>query len=139
MGLGRRYLLDTKTLVPYADPEWKKEYHRRKSAEHYQKNKAKVKATSKVSRKMGKAAWVIFKSTLSCTKCKCNHPAALDFHHVDPTNKLDNVFNLVSCGQFAKAYEETKKCIVLCSNCHRIHHHNERLALKLRRKKKKLE
>jgi len=50
----------------------------------------------------------------------------MDFHHEDPTTKEGNVHEFVSNGQFAKAYEEIKKCIVLCANCHRIHHWEDR-------------
>jgi hypothetical protein len=73
-----------------------------------------------------KAEWDTFKRTLKCTKCGFNHTAALDFHHEDPRTKEHNVNRLISNKQFKKAYEEIKKCIVLCANCHRIHHYEEK-------------
>ena len=63
---------------------------------------------------------------LKCTKCGFDHHAALDFHHEDPTEKEYNVNRLVSDGRFKKAYAEIEKCIVLCANCHRIHHYEEK-------------
>ena len=63
--------------------------------------------------------------------------AALDFHHEDPTTKEGNVHRFVSNGQFAKVYEEIKKCIVLCANCHRIHHWEDREQKKKPKKKAK--
>lgn len=124
--------------MPYKDPLIRKQKHKEYSAKHYQANKVKVAATTKETKRAGKAKWVLYKSKLRCTKCGFNHAAALDFHHVDPATKLDNVRNLIGYGQFAAAYEEIKKCVVLCSNCHRIHHHEDRLAKKIAKKKKKL-
>jgi len=58
-----------------------------------------------------------------CEKCgydKC--PAALEFHHKDPSKKdftiarYRRVFN-------DKIKDELDKCQLLCSNCHREHHY----------------
>lgn len=51
------------------------------------------------------------------------HPAALHFDHIDPSNKHANV------GQMIASLEETilsevAKCRVLCANCHMIHTHD---------------
>lgn len=58
-----------------------------------------------------------------CEKCGYNrYLGALDFHHLDPSQKDFTVgnrdFKLKEC------IEETKKCIMLCSNCHRELHAN---------------
>jgi hypothetical protein len=125
--------------MPYKDPKIKKLKHAEYSAKHYQKNKTKVIAKTKHTKARERAKWYIFKATLKCTNCGFNNPAALDFHHEDPSTKEGSVHTYISGGQFAKAYEEMKKCIVLCANCHRIHHHEERLNKKkiLKGKKKK--
>tara|TARA_R110000868_G_C10346905_1_gene715846 strand:+ start:77 stop:430 length:354 start_codon:yes stop_codon:yes gene_type:complete len=111
--------------MPYKDPEVRKAYHKKQSREYYLANKEKVMAKSKVTRAVGKAKWSTFKRTLKCTKCEQNHPAALDFHHTDPSQKENIVSHLVSQGSFVAAMEEVQKCVVLCANCHRIHHYEE--------------
>ena len=111
--------------MPYKDLEVRKAKHAEYSATYYAKNKDKVKALTKINRAVGKAKWDAFKSTLKCTKCGFNHPAALDFHHTDPSKKENLVSKLASNGCFAAAMEEVQKCIVLCANCHRIHHYRE--------------
>ena len=111
--------------MPYKDPEVRKAKHAEFSAAYYLKNKDKVMALSKANRAIGKAKWDTFKRTLKCTQCGFDHPAALDFHHVDPSEKENLVSKLVSQGCFAAAMEEVKKCIVLCANCHRVHHAQE--------------
>jgi hypothetical protein len=111
--------------MPYKDASVRKAYHKQRSREYYLANKEKVIARSKVTRSIGKARWDTFKRTLKCTKCGFDHPAALDFHHVDPSEKENIVSKLVSNGCFAAAMEEVQKCIVLCSNCHRVHHAEE--------------
>lgn len=48
-------------------------------------------------------------------------PVALDFHHLDPTEKDKNVGDLMSFST-QKLKEEIRKCVVLCANCHRMVH-----------------
>jgi hypothetical protein len=112
--------------MPYKDPEVRKAYHKEKSRKHYLTNRAKTLIANAKIRKEAKDKWIAYKSGLSCTKCGFNHVAALDFHHTDPALKDGNIHRFVSNGRFAKAYEEIKKCIVLCANCHRIHHYKEK-------------
>jgi hypothetical protein len=111
--------------MPYKDLEVRKTYHKEQNRKYYLANKEKVMAQSKATRAIGKAKWSAFKCTLKCTQCGFNHPAALDFHHVDPSEKENLVSKLVSQGCFAAAMEEVQKCIVLCANCHRVHHAQE--------------
>ena len=113
--------------MPYKDESVRKQKHAEYSHKYYLANKDKVMARSKVTRAIGKAKWSAFKCTLKCTKCGFSHPAALDFHHTDPTQKENLVSKLASNGCYVAAMEEVQKCVVLCANCHRIHHHEESL------------
>lgn len=92
----------------------------------YEKNKQKQLDANYRRKTRKRQEWAEFKATLACTQCGENHPATLDFHHTDPNEKDSNVFRLISSGYYTRAYEEIKKCIVLCANCHRKHHYNER-------------
>lgn len=66
------------------------------------------------------------KSKLKCEVCGFSHVACLDFHHINGDDKELEVSTLVHSGNKKRILEEIKKCVVLCSNCHRIHHFNER-------------
>jgi hypothetical protein len=66
------------------------------------------------------------KSNLKCEVCGFSHVACLDFHHVNSDDKEIEVATLVASGNKKRILKEIEKCIVLCSNCHRIHHFNER-------------
>ena len=118
------------TKMPYKDAELKKAKHKEYSRKHYENNRETIKQQTKTTKAIEKAKWYIFKATLKCTKCGFSHVACMDFHHEDPSTKIDSVHRLISSGQFALAQEEMKKCIVLCANCHRIHHHEERVKKK---------
>jgi hypothetical protein len=125
--------------MPYKDKKVKKLKHAEYSRSHYEKNQVEIKRKTKETKARERAKWYAFKATLKCTNCGFFHIAALDFHHQDPSTKEGSVHTYISGGQFAKAYRELKKCIVLCANCHRIHHHEERLKKKILKgiKKKK--
>jgi heterodisulfide reductase subunit B len=112
--------------MPYKDVNVRKKKAQEYSRKNYEVNYEKRRTELSARRKELKEEWSTFKRTLKCTKCGFNHIAALDFHHEDPSEKEYNVNRLVSNGQFKKAYEEIKKCIVLCANCHRIHHYEEK-------------
>ena len=63
------------------------------------------------------------KATLKCNRCPENATACLDFHHVEPSKKEYNLFQMVNHGCSKKTIlAEIKKCEVLCANCHRKHH-----------------
>jgi hypothetical protein len=96
----------------------------------YERNKEQRRKKNRESKAAAKQRWQAFKSTLSCVQCGQNHPATLDFHHIErhPDNRKVN--KLLTNKAFRQAAEEIKKCLVLCANCHRIHHHNERLEKK---------
>ena len=58
-----------------------------------------------------------------CSKCGyCKNYSALEFHHVDPSQK-DFDFNTGRRRSWDKLLVELKKCILLCSNCHKEEHH----------------
>lgn len=80
----------------------------------YMKIKYKEKKTEIQDLKLG----------LKCAKCgydKCG--AALVFHHVDPTEKDETIARMLSNNyKLDIIWEEIKKCIVLCANCHHEFH-----------------
>ena len=55
-----------------------------------------------------------------CAQCGYNaHPAALDFNHIHPEEKLFSISG--SYRSLEETAKEITKCEVLCANCHRIH------------------
>ena len=60
-----------------------------------------------------------------CGRCGyCRNYSALEFHHLDPSQK-DFDFNVGRRRSWDKLVVELKKCVLLCSNCHREEHHPE--------------
>lgn len=58
----------------------------------------------------------------ACKHCGyAEHPAALQFHHVDPATK-DFSWNKLKLKSWDKIHKELDKCIILCANCHAIEH-----------------
>jgi hypothetical protein len=61
-----------------------------------------------------------YKTYTGCESCGYNgHPHALDFHHENPTEKTARVSELRT-GNLKKLFQEIRKCVVLCANCHRV-------------------
>jgi len=57
-------------------------------------------------------------SCIICGYDKCVE--ALEFHHPDPDVKENKVIGTTS--SFVRQLEEAKKCLLVCSNCHREIH-----------------
>lgn len=62
-----------------------------------------------------------------CKKCglqaTMENLAVFDFHHRNPEEKSFNLGqNIIGDKSYETILNEAKKCDVLCSNCHRIHH-----------------
>jgi len=59
-----------------------------------------------------------------CRQCGESRPSALDFHHRD--KKTKDVSAMVNDGYGKdRIRAEIKRCVVLCSNCHRKEHYEE--------------
>src|SRR6056297_2569932 len=114
--------------MPYADPEVRRQKNKEYSRRYYEKNKTATTARSRRTKAEQRKKWNTYKSTLKCINCGFSHPAALDFHHVIMRPDNAKVHRLLANHSYARVMEEIKKCVVLCANCHRIHHHEERLA-----------
>ena len=66
------------------------------------------------------------KATKGCKNCGFKDSRALDWHHVDPTQKIENISTMLANKRsLTSILEETKKCEVLCRNCHSILHAEE--------------
>jgi predicted nucleic acid-binding Zn ribbon protein len=112
--------------MPIKDPIKRAECAKRSRKKHYEKNKVAIAAKVQARKRKLRMQFAEYKSKLACLKCGQNHPATLDFHHVvrHPSNRKIN--ELLKRGAINRAMKEIEeKCIVLCSNCHRIHHWNE--------------
>ncbi len=96
--------------------------------EHYLINKEKYAQASKKWRQQYTNIWWAYKDTLKCLECGFDHPAALDFHHRDAAKKNFDISQAVCDRKNLKLIktEIEENCDVLCSNCHRIHHYEER-------------
>jgi hypothetical protein len=64
-----------------------------------------------------------------CAECGERRYACLDFHHLDPVAKHFNIgsatYDETPVDDF---FDELADCLVLCSNCHRVHHAGGHLA-----------
>ena len=113
--------------MPYKDLEVRKVKQAGYSKTYYEKNKKEVIQKINVRKKANKEWFAKYKKQLSCVDCGESRSATLDFHHSDPKKTDQKLHKLVSDGHTKiKILKEIAKCIVLCSNCHRIHHEKER-------------
>lgn len=113
--------------MPFKDPEVRRAKQAIYSKNYYEKNKTEVINKINARKKVNRAWFRAYKAALSCIECGENHPAVLDFHHKNPKKTDKKVNELVSDGHTKHRIQaEIDKCEVLCANCHRKHHHEER-------------
>lgn len=94
---------------------------------HYNKNR-KYYLEKQKARKEGIRAWILeIKSKLSCIRCGESHIACTEFHHRDLEQKEEELSNVAGRGwKKERILEEIEKCDVLCSNCHRKLHFEDK-------------
>jgi hypothetical protein len=106
--------------VPLKDKEKQLAYQRKWYAKNkqYDHNRGK-------KRKYELKIWLEeYKSALKCSMCGEDHPACLEFHHLDPTTKEKGISKMVNHGMSKEnILKEAEKCVILCSNCHRKLHY----------------
>ena len=100
--------------------KWR-EKNKEKIKEDYKNNKNGIKTRKELRRKENRLFYFKEKLKLKCSKCGENHIACLEFHHLDPSKKESNISSLIKFS-YQRIQKEMKKCIVLCSNCHRKEH-----------------
>lgn len=73
----------------------------------------------------------IIKAAKGCKNCSETDFRCLDFHHINPKDKLFTISNAVTKGINWQDIElEISKCEILCCNCHRkLHRTNVNIQL----------
>lgn len=101
-----------------------KEYYRdwyAKQSPEWKKRKQRIMRERELANKQ----WIAdYKAERGCSECDENHPACLDFHHPND-DKEKGVANMITRSR-SSIQKEIDKCIILCSNCHRKKHYEQR-------------
>ncbi len=114
----------------YCSEDCKYEVHKKKELQRYHAiNKHSKKFKSRISkyqiqRRIDLASWIVdYKKACKCSDCGIADYRCLDFHHINPKEKDSSIARMIT-DRLSKdsILLEINKCIVLCSNCHRIHH-----------------
>ncbi len=108
------------------DPIKRREYHAKYNREvWYPRNRKAHHARAAKNKQQRVIRFKELKAKLSCNHCPEDHPACLDFHHLDPSKKEFGISgNSVRDFSWDRILKEIAKCEVLCSNCHRKEHFN---------------
>lgn len=67
-----------------------------------------------------------YKQSRGCARCGVTDPRVLDFHHRKGEDKLFTIASFRRAVSFSKVKTEIEKCDIVCANCHRILHDEER-------------
>ena len=103
----------------------KRELDRKAYNANSHNRKEKIRTTATKSFKFLKSFIQRVKKFSQCSKCGDKRWYVLDFHHIK--GKDYNIGQLINRGpNIKKVKNELRKCIVLCSNCHREVHYLER-------------
>jgi 5-methylcytosine-specific restriction endonuclease McrA len=113
--------------MPWSDdPEYRRAYHRQYHQTWYVARKEKRQAQIYAWKLQVQQFVQDLKESAKCADCGEGHPATLDFHHIKSEEKVFNIADAIRQGySIARIKTEIAKCIILCSNCHRIRHWQE--------------
>lgn len=111
----KKRIMDTRRLRMLANPELLK---RRRNAQ----------AVSREELVAAKKKYVFeYKSHFGCQICGLKDPECLDFHHISDNKKTDVASITNTAANLGALLLEICKCVVICANCHRRLHKQQRL------------
>ena len=108
---------------------WCKNCEKEADKKHYQESidrRLHVRATANFQ-KQRNAYMIIQAKEKGCQKCGEKRQYVLDFHHLDPSIKIDTIAHMLKSSSAEALEQEINKCILLCANCHREFHYLEEL------------
>lgn len=116
------------------------EYHRQKALEYYHRNKDKaalkakqwrlnnleyIKQKQREDKRKRKEQAIQYLGN-KCSRCNNQyHPAVYEFHHLDPETKDRDPSKMLQL-KWSRVVAELDKCVLLCANCHRLTHHEDK-------------
>lgn len=115
----------SKNILHSQCKECKREIDRKSYRENSNGRKEKIRNNAIKKYNDLKKILIDYKKQLKCEKCKDDRWYVLDFHHIG--DKDYEISDLLRFGSKKLLINELKKCIPLCSNCHREVHYFERL------------
>jgi hypothetical protein len=105
------------TLQPYCD-----NCRKPRAQISYMKSQKKNVERAVKNGKIRREIFVEFKKMLECYFCLEKEYFCFDFHHLDPLQKEFEISLKIARFSYKKVFEEIKKCICVCANCHRKIH-----------------
>ena len=108
------------------DPEYAASVKKGK-AEWYQRNKERSAVKAELVREECRS--ISREAMTPCADCGAFDIRYMDWHHTDPSTKVRGINEWICARSKKGVREEIKKCICLCSNCHRIRHADQRIGL----------
>lgn len=111
----------TSAMTTWADPSKKKYYESEKGRAAYARaNKRYQQRRDECKRAAASLLGGV------CQVCGYDHVGALQFHHRDPAEKVNEIGNMIQRHPNIYSVEdiliELSKCDLLCSNCHDVYH-----------------
>lgn len=90
-----------------------------RAKEWYRENRDRVRENARNRYNRARQFIVAYKLAHPCSRCGESDPRCLDFHHINPDEKVKPVSKLAANSPLSVVKEEMEKCEVICANCHR--------------------
>ena len=108
--------------MPYKNGE-PKEKRVSRQAKYYKNNKEKCRERNKSLTQRNREYVQNIKKAGKCCDCLESRWQCLDFDHIDPTQKANEIKYLTHHGvSIERLQRELDKCVLRCANCHRYRH-----------------
>lgn len=113
--------------MPHKDLEQRRAYGRSYMKEWEKRNPQRRRQFNEEYKARIRRLVCEYKSARGCIQCGESHIACLDLHHRDPKQKEIDPSNMIKRGWGPERVKlELDKCDVICANCHRKLHWEER-------------